>query len=126
MKKKLTFVDAILNRKKYKGLSWFENFMGGHMSFLNVTIYGENAMHWSVVISTKRWGYVSFRLPLRCFGDWWPMHFFVSPNGTPWASTFYRGPRKQEVLNSKVRREEFGHNFSTDEHDDRLSEINNR
>lgn len=34
--------------KKYPGLSWFENFMSGHVSIGNVTIFGENAMHWAI------------------------------------------------------------------------------
>ena len=45
--------DAILNRKEYSGLSWFENFMGGHLNLGPITIYGENAIHWGVQIWTK-------------------------------------------------------------------------
>jgi len=89
MKEKLNWLkNAILNRKEYRSLSWWENFMGGHVSFGPVTIFGENAMHWAVNIKTKRWGYICFRLPLRCFGQWWPVYFYCSPNGTPWAATF--------------------------------------
>lgn len=67
MKKKLNWLkNAILNRKEYRSLSWWENFMSGHVSFGPVTIFGENAMHWAVNIKTKRWGYICFRLPLRC------------------------------------------------------------
>jgi len=85
------FINAILNRKRYKGLSWFENFMGGHVSIFNITIYGENAMHWGVTISTKRWGYICFRLPVRCFGDWHKLYFYCSPNATPSSATFTLG-----------------------------------
>jgi hypothetical protein len=24
---------------------------------------------------------------LRCFGRWWPLYCYISPNGTPWAAT---------------------------------------
>ena len=83
-------IDAILNRKKYKSLSWWENFMGGHIDIGPVTLYGENAMHWGVRVAT-RWGYVCFRLPLRCFGCWWPLYFYISPNATPQKATFMLG-----------------------------------
>jgi len=33
-------------KAKYEGLSWWENFMGGHITIGRVTIYGENAMRW--------------------------------------------------------------------------------
>mgnify|MGYP003660025494 CR=1 FL=1 len=85
------FFNAILNRKKYKRLSWFENFMGGHIDIFNITIYGENAMHWGVTISTKRWGYICFRLPLRCFGGWHSLYFYCSPNATPSEATYTLG-----------------------------------
>lgn len=83
--------NAVLNRKEYPALSWWENFMGGHVRIGKITIYGENAMHWAVNVRTKRWGYVCFRLPFRCFGKWWPLYFYCSPNGTPWAATFKIG-----------------------------------
>lgn len=73
-------------KKKYPGLSFAENFLGGHVDIGPVTIFGENAMHWAVVTRT-RWGYLSFRLPVRCFGCWWPMYCFLSPNGTPGDAT---------------------------------------
>ena len=85
-----------LFHKRYPSLSWLENHMGGHVSLGPVTIYGENAMHWAVNIKTRRWGYVCFRLPFRCFGRWWPLYFYCSPDATPNAATFiipkwYRG-----------------------------------
>jgi hypothetical protein len=75
-------------KKKYPSLSFAENFLGGHISIGPITIYGENAMHWAVNIRTKRWGWICFRLPVRCFGSWWPMYFYCSPNATPQKSTF--------------------------------------
>jgi hypothetical protein len=100
----------------------------GHINIGNVTIYGRNAMHWGVNIWTKRWGYVCFRLPLRCFGQWWPLYFYVSPNATPWAATFYlaqvRDWRARAAV-AKQRRDAFGHNFNTDIHWDALRAMDN-
>jgi hypothetical protein len=114
--------------KKYKSLNWFENHMGGHISIGGITIYGENAMHWGVNIRSKKYGYICFRLPFRCFGKWWPLYFYVSPNGTPWASTFYMGKDKSQKKKSQLRKEAFGHNFKYEYEDEtwnKLMQINN-
>lgn len=80
--------------KKYKALSWWQNFMSGHISIGPVTIYGENAMHWAVnIYLKKRKTYFCFRLPFRCFGKWWPLYVYMSPNGTPSSATWKWGPR---------------------------------
>ena len=99
---------------------------GGHVSLGAVTIYGRNAMHWGVNVSTQRWGYVCFRLPLRCFGRWWPLYFYVSPNATPWASTFHRGGGRAERERERAdqRRAAFGHNFDTEANRAALARIN--
>ena len=91
-------------KKKYPGLGFAENFLGSHINVGRVTIYGENAMHWGVTIYTKWFGYICFRLPLRCFGKWWPLYFYLSPNATPWASTFYIGPDKEQKQKARQRR----------------------
>ena len=77
-------------KKKYPGLSFWENFTGGHISIGPITIYGENAMHWAINIKSK-WGFICFRLPFRCYGIWWSLYFYISPNGTPQESTFIIG-----------------------------------
>ncbi len=105
-------------------MSFWERHFGGHITIGRLTIYGENAMHWSVNFWTKRWGYICFRLPLRCFGCWWPLYFYLSPNATPWASTFMLGgddrcARKKAPL----RRAAFGHGFNTDVHAEELQRI---
>jgi hypothetical protein len=93
-----------------------------------ITAYGANAMHWGINIRTRRWGYVCFRLPFRCFGRWWPLYFYVSPNATPWAATFLLGRRVRQEGKETIRRRrrELGHNFAVN--DDgvyrRLFEIN--
>jgi hypothetical protein len=74
-------------KKRYPSLSFWENFLGGHINIGPITIYGENAMHWAVDIRS-RWGYVCFRLPFRCFNRWWPLYFYISPNATPQQATF--------------------------------------
>lgn len=100
-------------QKRYPSLSWWENFMGGDISIGRFTFFGENAMHWGVVIQTETFGYICFRLPFRCFGRWWPLYFYTSPNATPWASTFYRGPDKKERLRSVERRKKYGFRYDT-------------
>lgn len=72
--------------KRYPALSWTENYLGGHVSVGSVTVFGENAMHWAVNAKT-RWGYLCFRLPFRCFGRWWPLYCYLSPDATPSAAT---------------------------------------
>ena len=112
-------------KKKNLGLSFWERFFGGHISVGPITIYGANAMHWAVNIYTKRWGYICFRLPFFCFGKWWPLYFYISPNATPWAATFYIGKAhpKNRMLAS-VRRNRFGHNFDVGLYRNELYQIN--
>jgi len=93
-----------------------DHWMGGHIHFGSVTIYGRNAMHWGVNIHTRRWGYVCFRLPFTCYGKWWPLYFYVSPNATPWASTFlWGGDGDHSARTARERRDAFGHNFNSDD-----------
>lgn len=75
-------------KKKYPALSFAENFLGGHITLGPVTLYGENAMHWAINIRTKR-GFLCFRLPVRCFGTWWPMYCYLSPDATPRSATWW-------------------------------------
>lgn len=74
-----------------KHLPFWQRHFGGHVNLGPVTIYGENAMHWAINIKTKRWGYVCFRLPVRCFGCWWPLYWYCSPDATPQSATFLMG-----------------------------------
>ena len=67
---------------------FLDRLFGGHIRVGPVVIYGRNAMHWAINIRTRRWGHICFRLPLRCFGCWWPLYFYVSPDATPQAATF--------------------------------------
>ena len=74
-------------KAKYPTLSWYENFMSGHISIKlpfksNIVLYGENAMHWAVNWKV-RGTYICFRLPFRCFGRWWSLYLYSSVDGTP-------------------------------------------
>ncbi len=118
--------------KKYHGLSWFENFIGGHVSIGPITIFGANAMCWTVNISTK-WGYLCFTLPVMARWrinsrgqKWWQWYIYLSPNGTPWASTFYRGSDKNEVIRAKIRKRNFGHGFDTNKFNNELYTLNQK
>lgn len=71
-----------------KNLGWKQAFFGGHLNIFNITIYGENAMHWAVNIKFKR-GYFCFRLPIKCFGQWWPLYCYFSPDATPTEATWW-------------------------------------
>jgi len=117
-------------KAKYPNLSWWENYFGGHVNIGRVTIFGENAMHWAVQIYTKKYGVIVFTLPLRTLGRYWGCHIYFSPNGTPWASTFYKSIWKEnnkgEEHRAKIRYREFGHNFDTHKHHNRLMEINTK
>ena len=103
---------------------WWQEHFGGHVNLGPVTAYGENAMHWAVNVRTRWWGYVCFRLPVRCFGRWWPLYLYASPNGTPWASTFCVGEGQDERRRAVLRRATFGHNFDTEKHREMLRAIN--
>lgn len=93
-----------------------EDFMSGHIDIGNLIIYGRNAMHWGVCIRTKKYGYICFRLPLPCFGRWYPLYFYCSPNATPWAATFMLGRKhsKDNWCKSRIRYSCLGHNFEVD------------
>ena len=94
---------------------YFEyKFMTGHIRIgKRIVIYGRNAMHWGGHIYSKKYGYICFRLPLRCFGHWYPLYLYCSPNATPWAATYMIGHGKDdEWVKSRIRYKSFGHNFS--------------
>lgn len=116
--------------RKYKSLPWWEEFMGGHITLWNVTIFGSNAMFWTVQISTKKWGYICFTLPtLSKHRRKRGYYFYISPNATPDSSTFYRSNKdmRNQKIKAKIRKYYFGHNFDsfTEDESDRqlLNEI---
>ena len=96
---------------------WIEKKLGGHITVKlfgrSVTVYGINAMHIALEIST-RWGYVCFHPPFRWYGHWWPWYFYISPNATPWASTMAIGPgvSKENKRGARIRRAIYGIGYS--------------
>lgn len=54
---------------------------------MRIVIYGRSAMHFGVDV-TFRHGYLCFRLPLPCFGKWWPLYLYWSPDATPNRATW--------------------------------------
>lgn len=121
--------------KKYKSLSWWENFMGGHINIgKNITIFGANAMCWTVQIRTKKYGYICFTLPVPAQKrynknrgtSWYRWYIYFSPNGTPWASTYYFGYDKLERIRAKIRKLNFGHAFDTHKFQYELRLLNNK
>lgn len=76
--------------KKVKHYFKYE-FLTGHISVGRLTVYGRNAMHWGVTFWTKKYRFICFRLPLPCFGKWYPLYFYCSPDATPCAATFKLG-----------------------------------
>ena len=120
-----------------KGIS---KLIDGHINIGNLTIYGDNAMHWGCVYSTKKYGYLCFRLPLpQGIADkirwgfknnkliWHPLYFYISRNATPWASVFFIG-KKHDIddwSKARMRKRAFGWNYDgSDEHYKRLRKIN--
>ena len=59
----------------------------GHVNIGLITIYGRNAMHWGVDIKLKN-RYLCFRLPFPCFGKWWSLYCYLSPDATPTRATW--------------------------------------
>ncbi len=98
-------------------MNWLERYLGGHIAFRllgrKIVIYGFNAMHVAINIYTKRFGFICFHPPMRCFGGWYPWYFYLSPNATQWAATFAIGPGvdREDKRESIIRREKLGHNF---------------
>lgn len=105
---------------------WLEKHFGGHFTLGRLTVYGWNAMHVAVNYRTRRWGWVCFHPPLYWCGQWWPWYFYLSPNATPWAATFARGPEfsTEDRRKASIRRRRFGHGFNTDEHREALYALN--
>jgi hypothetical protein len=100
--------------------------LNGHLVIGELVIYGRNAMHWGVNFHTKKYGFICFRLPFRCYKKWWPLYLYFSPNATPWASTFMLGRKHdpRDYALSRIRKYLFGHNFNVDDNYTELRKIN--
>jgi len=98
--------------------SLFWKYLGGRISICrNIIIHGFNAMHVSIQIRHKKYGWICFHppLPLIIFGigNKWPWYIYISPNATPWASTLLIGPRfsRKKKKEAKERKKLFGYVF---------------
>ena len=84
-------------------------------------------MCWAVMIRTKKYGCICFTLPFKTFGEYRGCHIYFSPNGTPWACTYYKSLWKEnrwlEEIRAKIKFKNFGHNFNTDENWGALNKI---
>lgn len=121
-----------------KLLNRFANKIEGHFSIGNLTVFGDNAMHFGCTYYTKKYGYLCFRLPIPCgisdkilYKDkiyWKPLYFYVSRNGTPQASVFMIGKkgREKDWALTRIRKFYFGWNYNSDSDRDyrKLREIN--
>lgn len=119
-----TIIRIILNsntRLKY----WLESLMyknlKGHYTIGKITIYGLNAMHFSVNIQSKKYGWICFR-PITFYKQF-PIYFYVSPNGTPSSATYYkqlgnsfRG--KELEYKANLRRWKLKHNYKIEDEKD--------
>lgn len=76
-----------MKKSTYSANKILDKLFGGHITIGKLTIYGRNAMHFAVHYRLKN-TIMCFRLPLFCFGRWWPLYFYLSPNGTPSSATF--------------------------------------
>tara|TARA_R110000772_G_scaffold43995_1_gene101179 strand:+ start:7116 stop:7625 length:510 start_codon:yes stop_codon:yes gene_type:complete len=124
----LTYGDRISNWFRRMNIEFdylLDKWFGGSISFFNVTIYGRNAMCWAVNIRTKKYGYVCFNLPIPMYGRINKFYYYLSPNGTPQASTYYKfGKDNEDKVLSPMRKECFGHNFNINLYRDELHHIN--
>lgn len=96
----------------------------GHINIgKRITVYGDNAMHYAVNIWTKRFGYICIHPTVES----WKWYFYLSPNATPWAATYAKGPglRESDKHLAPIRKILFGHNFDTEKNRDALKELNN-
>lgn len=112
----------------------------GHISIGNLTIFGDNAMHFGCHYHTKKYGYICWRLPFLCgisdklrYEDtklyWRPLYFYISRNATPWAAVFMLGKKHSpsDWAAARMRKKYFGWNYDGDDdnHHKLLTRINN-
>lgn len=103
---------------------WKRILFDGHRNCGPLTLYGyDTAMHFAVNLWVRWLGYVCWHPETRWKhledGDEpieWPWYFYISPNATPWASTFALGPgvEKKDRETARIRRRKFGFVYDTD------------
>jgi hypothetical protein len=112
-----------------KLLERFAKAIEEHFSIGNLTVFGDNAMHFGCHFWTKKYGYICWRLPIPCgiadkirCGDklyWVPLYFYISRNATPWAAVFMLGKKHspRDWALARVRKMHFGWNYNGDNDD---------
>lgn len=70
---------------------WQDRIMPGHITIGPVTLYGANAMHWTLEVSTP-WGFLCAHPTTHTFGGKWPWKVFLSPDATPMSRRWGFGP----------------------------------
>jgi hypothetical protein len=111
----------LAEKLRHKLEMFLELNLGGHISIGSVTVFGFNEMHVAVEVYTDRFGYIVFHPSLGKLGDlisWHigsncPAEFYISPNATPWASTFLlgKGATKDDKVAALRRWILWGHNY---------------
>jgi hypothetical protein len=108
MNRLIAWVLYVVTPRAYPG-RWQDRVFEGHVSFrflwfLPITIYGANAMHWSI----NAWflgAYWCFHPTTRTFGGRWLWYFYISPNATPWAATFALDRRTRAKIRERAAEE---------------------
>ena len=60
-----------------------------------------------IKITSKKYGYINLILSK----DKSSQVFYISPNDTEWAATYYRGPDKDKEVKAHIRKVLLGHNY---------------
>lgn len=109
-----TKVKYYIEKILYKNLK-------GHYTIGKITVYGLNAMHFSINIKSKKYGWICFR-PITFYKQF-PIYFYVSPDGTPSRATYYkqlgnsfRG--KELEYKADLRRRRLKHNYKIEDEKD--------
>lgn len=111
---------------KKKWLHKLADKLEGHFSIGNLTVFGDNAMHFGCHFWTNKYGYICWRLPIPCgisdklrYGDklhWSPLYFYISRNATPWAAVFMLGKKHspEDWALARLRKRHFGWKYNGD------------
>lgn len=102
------------------GRFWDRRLAGSYLNRKVILYEFDTAMHGAINIST-RWGYLCLAWPSIGLGLQMPLRWYayLSPNGTPWASTFAVGPGVdgEDRKMAQVRRALWGHGYNSHECD---------
>jgi hypothetical protein len=93
----------------------------GHYTIGKVVIYGLNAMHFTIQIRSKKYGWICIR-PITFYKQF-PVYIYLSPDGTPSSATYYKqlgGSYRGKELEykAKLRRWKLRHNYKIDDEKD--------